>query len=268
MFEIRQWKKFLIPYEQAVEELKLKFKAIRNELRQTNEYSPIEFVTGRVKRVSSILEKAKKYEIPEDELEEKIEDIAGIRIMCQFADDIYTVIHLIREREGTDLTIVYEKDYIKNTKESGYRSYHIIIKYPLQTAFGYKEILAEIQIRTLAMNFWATIEHSLNYKYKENIPINIRERLKKSAEAAFQLDEEMCEIRHEIINAQKLFEAKSNTVSDIVNNIRVLKMMGRSEEANFFEEKFNEYWEQGNIMELNQLEESIKALLHRYRTVE
>lgn len=239
MHRIRHWKEILIPYEQAVEELKVKFKSIRNEFRDMNEYSPIEFVTGRVKKISSILEKAKRRNIPEDRIEDEIEDIAGIRIMCQFEDDIYKVVDLIRKRDGKDLKIVYEKDYIKNKKESGYRSYHIIIRYPVQTALGEKEILAELQIRTLAMNFWATIEHSLNYKYKKNIPENIRVRLRKSAEAAYSLDQEMCEIRDEIINAQKMFEEKSNNVSDIVNNIQLLNLIGYEKEAKDFQDKLD-----------------------------
>ena len=265
---MKPWKKILIPYGQAVEELKVKFKAIRNQLRETNEYSPIEFVTGRVKKVSSILEKAKKYGIPEDEIEDKIEDIAGIRIMCQFVDDIFTVIDLIKQRDGKDLKIVYVKDYIKDTKESGYRSYHIIIRYPIQTAFGHKDILAEIQIRTLAMNFWATIEHSLNYKYKENIPDRIRDRLKKSAEAAFRLDQEMWEIRSEVIHAQKLFEIKSNTVSSIVNDIQLLKMMGRLEKAEEFQKIFDYFWDKESILQLKELGERIKAEVHKYRELD
>ncbi|MEW9121828.1 MAG: GTP pyrophosphokinase family protein [Thermotaleaceae bacterium] len=263
--EIRQWNKILIPYEQAVEELKVKLKGIRNELREISEYSPIEFVTGRVKKVSSILEKAKKYNVPDDEIEEKIEDIAGIRIMCQFVDDIYRVIDLIRQRDGKDLRIVYEKDYLHNQKESGYRSYHMIIRYPVQTAFGEKEILAEIQIRTLAMNFWATIEHSLHYKYQENIPDKIRERLKKSAEAAHLLDEEMCEIRDEVINAQKLFELKSNAVSSIVNNIQLLNLIGKKTEAREFQERFEELWEKGSIEDLNELLNTIRYVVARYQ---
>lgn len=209
MKRIREWKSMLIPYEQAVEELKVKFKSIRNEYRELNDYSPIEFVTGRVKKISSILEKAKRRDIDEDQIEDLMEDIAGIRIMCQFKDDIYKVVELIRARDGKDLRIVYEKDYIENIKESGYRSYHMIIRYAVQTAFGEKDILAEIQIRTLAMNFWATIEHSLNYKYQTNIPENVRNQLRTTAEAASRLDEEMCEIRNEIINAQLMFEERS-----------------------------------------------------------
>ncbi|PAB60641.1 GTP pyrophosphokinase [Anaeromicrobium sediminis] len=258
---MRQWKNILIPYEQAIGELKVKFKAIRAEYRKRNEYSPIEFVTGRVKRVSSIIEKAKKYGIDEKNIEQEIEDIAGIRIMCQFEDDIYRVLELIKARDGKDLTIVYEKDYINNQKDSGYRSYHVIIRYPVQTAYGEKNILAEIQIRTLAMNFWATIEHSVNYKYKNDIPENIKLRLKKSAEAAHRLDEEMLKIRDEVINAQKLFELKSNTVSTIVSNIQLLRTLGRHDKAEYFQEKFDEYWLDTNLINLNKLNEDIKVAI-------
>ena len=111
---IREWKTFLIPYEQAVEELKVKFKSIRKEYRRKNEYSPIEFVTGRVKEISSILEKANKFSIPLDRIEYEMEDIAGIRVMCQFVDDIDKVVNLIRERR--DMQIVYEKDYVSKCK--------------------------------------------------------------------------------------------------------------------------------------------------------
>lgn len=265
MKQIREWKKMLIPYEQAVEELKVKFKSIRNEYRELNEYSPIEFVTGRVKKISSILEKAKRRDIPEHLIEEMMEDIAGLRIMCQFKDDIYRVVEIIRERDGKDLNVVYEKDYMENIKDSGYRSYHVIISYPVQTAFGEKEILAELQIRTLAMNFWATIEHSLNYKYKTNIPSIVKERLRSAAEAAARLDEEMCEIRNEIINAQLLFEEKSNLVADITNNIRVLHISGQEEDAIEFQNKFDEIWEEGTISELQDLLVKIKECMPRYK---
>ncbi|KAB3531628.1 GTP pyrophosphokinase family protein [Alkaliphilus pronyensis] len=264
----KDWKKILIPYENAVEELKVKFKSIRSELLSLGEYSPIEFVTGRVKKVSSILEKAKKYNVHEDEIEEKIEDIAGIRIMCQFVEDIYTVVDYIRERDGNDLEIFYEKDYINNFKDSGYRSYHVVIKYPIQTALGPKIILAEIQIRTLAMNFWATIEHSLKYKYKHNIPNHINDRLKKSADAAFQLDQEMSEIRHEIRQAQKMFEVKSNVVSVVLRNIQLLYSLGKTDEALEYQEQFNILWEKGDVRGLKKLGEKIGARVEKYEVLE
>ncbi len=198
-------------------------------------------------------------------IEEMMEDIAGLRIMCQFKDDIYRVVEIIRERDGKDLKVVYEKDYMENIKDSGYRSYHVIISYPVQTAFGEKEILAELQIRTLAMNFWATIEHSLNYKYKTNIPANVHDRLRRAAEAASQLDEEMCEIRNEIINAQLLFEEKSNLVADITNNIRVLHISGQEEEAIEFQNQFDAIWDEGSVDQLQDLLIKIKEQMPRYQ---
>lgn len=219
--ELNQWKTVLIPYQYAVEELKVKFKNIRKELIDNGEYSPIEFVTGRVKKISSIIDKAKRLDIDLSEVDDKIEDIAGIRIMCQFVEDIYTVVSYIRSRK--DMDVLYEKDYIKNDKSSGYRSYHVIIKYPIQTVSGVVDILAEIQIRTLSMNFWATIEHSLKYKYNHYIPSDIAQRLRKAADAAFNLDQEMSVIREEIMRAQVMFEMKSVTVKDIIYSIQELQ---------------------------------------------
>lgn len=141
------------------------------------------------------------------------------------------------------MTIVYEKDYITNKKPSGYRSFHIIIEYPVQTALGMKRILAEVQIRTLAMNFWATIEHSLNYKYKEQLPADVRARLSKAAEAAYLLDQEMSSIRGEIVESQKMFEDNSNLVNKVLSNIQELYFYHRVREAAQFQLRFNEIWE-------------------------
>jgi len=196
----RNWDEFLAPYKQAVDELKIKLRGIRSQCDLENEHSPIEFVTGRVKPVASILDKAFQKKVSEDKLETEIQDIAGLRIMCQFVDDIKQVVHLLRQR--TDFTILEERDYITNKKASGYRSYHVVIEYPVQTIHGEKKIMAEIQIRTLAMNFWATIEHSLNYKYNGQFPEVLKKRLESLAEAAFHMDEEMTRIKLEIQEAQ------------------------------------------------------------------
>lgn len=201
-----QWDRFLAPYKQAVDELKIKFKGMRQQFETDNSNSPIEFVTGRVKPLASIYDKTLEKGIPfepSDELAHQLQDIAGLRMMCQFVGDIETVVGLLRQRN--DLRIVEEKDYISHEKQSGYRSYHVIVEYPVQTIKGEKLILAEIQIRTLAMNFWASIEHSLNYKYKGVFPEEIKIRLQRAAEAAFQLDEEMSQIRDEIQDAQAYF---------------------------------------------------------------
>ncbi|MFD2215414.1 GTP pyrophosphokinase [Metabacillus endolithicus] len=206
--EGEQWKSFLAPYNQAVEELKVKLRGIRSQYELEHSHSPIEFVTGRVKPIASILDKAKRKNISLSNIEEGLQDIAGIRMMCQFVDDIRFVVNMLKSRN--DLEIIEERDYITSQKDSGYRSYHLVAKYPVQTISGEKKLLVEIQIRTLSMNFWATIEHSLNYKYSGNIPDNIKVRLKRAAEAAYSLDEEMSQIRGEIQEAQAVFSRKTD----------------------------------------------------------
>ncbi len=261
MMDGRDWGKFLLPYQQAVEELKVKLKSLRSELKARDEYAPIEFVTGRVKRISSILQKARKLSVPLDRIELGIEDIAGIRIMCQFVDDIYRVADLIRQRK--DLVLVYEKDYITNFKDSGYRSFHLIVEYPVQTSLGSKPVLAEIQIRTLGMNFWATIEHSLNYKYKDQLPEHVKERLRKAAEAATQLDLEMSSIRQEIVEAQQDFEESSIIVHKVLNAIQELYFFRRVREAAQFQLRFNELWEQDDVWGIKELSSEIQGALDR-----
>ncbi|MFK3587873.1 MULTISPECIES: GTP pyrophosphokinase [Lactobacillus] len=203
MSVIKDWDTFLWPYNQAVKELKVKFRALRQGFLTKGEHSPIEFVVGRVKTVDSIKEKMKRRVISPDVIESDMQDIAGIRIMCQFVDDIYRVVDLIHQRD--DMEVIEERDYIQNAKPSGYRSYHMVVAYTVYMPEGSKRLLAEIQIRTLAMNFWATVEHTLNYKYQGVYPEDISERLKRTAEAAYQLDEEMSSIRNEVKEAQKLF---------------------------------------------------------------
>lgn len=206
---LEHWDHFLAPYKQAVEELKVKLRGMRGEFELNTTHSPIEFVTGRVKPIASILDKANQKGIPLDKLETEMQDIAGLRMMCQFVDDIKRVVELLRTRN--DFEIVEERNYISHKKASGYRSYHVVIRYPVQTISGEKKILVEIQIRTLAMNFWATIEHSLNYKYKGQFPKDIQIRLQRASEAAFRLDEEMSLIRGEIQEAQAFFTLKKET---------------------------------------------------------
>lgn len=200
---MKDWDLFLWPYQQAVSELKVKFRSLRQSFLNKGEHSPIEFVVGRVKTVDSIKEKMTRRVIAPEVIENDMQDIAGIRIMCQFVDDIYRVVDLIHERQ--DMHVVEERDYIQNAKPSGYRSYHMVIEYSVFLPDGPKKIIAEIQIRTLAMNFWATVEHTLNYKYQGKYPEDISKRLKTTAEAAYKLDEEMSSIKDEVQEAQRIF---------------------------------------------------------------
>ena len=196
----KEWDLFLMPYHQAVQELIVKFENVLLEYRSSGKYSPIEQVQGRVKSVESIQEKMQKNNIDIHDLEDRMSDIAGIRIICQFVEDIDTVVDMIRERK--DMEITEETNYVSHKKESGYRSYHIIINYPVFTVRGTKVVRCEIQIRTLGMNFWSTIEHSLSYKYKGKLPSDVKVRLQNASEAAFEMDKEMSAIRSEIVDAQ------------------------------------------------------------------
>ena len=256
-----KWDEILAPYQHAVEELKVKFKNIRKEFLTKGEYSPIEFVTGRTKKISSIISKANRLDT--NDIEGEIEDIAGIRIMCQFVEDIYTIVELIKNR--TDMTVINEKDYITNFKESGYRSYHVIINYPINSIAGYKEIICEIQIRTLAMNFWATIEHSLKYKYEHYIPEDVAKRLRRAADAAFLLDQEMSEIREEIMKAQVMYQSKSLTIREVLSEIQELYDLGEISRAINYQRRLDRIDSQKDIKEIVALKEEIEVILQNYK---
>lgn len=199
--ELQLWREMLTPYELAVDELVLKFRHIIREYRNVGRYSPIEQVDGRVKSISSILDKMQRKKINVNDVEKELEDIAGIRLICQFVEDIDRVLEIIESR--SDMEIKSHKDYISHSKDSGYRSYHVIIYYEVNTIYGKKRIQAEIQIRTLAMNFWATVEHSLQYKYKGDIPQHVTDKLLVASDAIDVLDHEMSTVRDEIMDVEK-----------------------------------------------------------------
>ena len=205
--KLMYWLSFYEPYELALQELKINLRGIRQQYKTKGLHSPIEFVDGRIKTISSILDKLDRMGLSIQEID-KVYDIAGIRINCQFVEDIYMVVELLKKRQ--DLEIVETRDYILHQRASGYRSYHIHAYYHLETIDGMKKVMIEFQIRTLAMNFWASIEHSLNYKYEGQIPEGIKDRLKQAAEAAAWLDGQMSEIRDEIAEAQKTFEKRQS----------------------------------------------------------
>lgn len=262
--ETRMWSELLEPYKLAVDELLVKVRHIKDQYNSRGEYSPIESVIGRVKRISSILEKAQKKGIDLDDVEEKIEDIAGLRIICQFTDDIYTVRDLIKNR--SDCKVIEEKDYISHAKKSGYRSYHVIIEYSVETEFGAKTVKVEIQIRTLAMDFWATIEHSLQYKYKGKLPSNVSQRLTSSANAIIQLDEEMSAIRDEIVDAQNSFKIKARIVSEILNNIQNLYKVGNNREVAKIQDEFYQIYEEGDLDTLERFDKELDHIVEGYHT--
>ena len=242
------WREILDPYELAVKELITKFEHLIKEHHDKGFYSSIEQVEGRVKTIASILDKCQKKGVSIDDVTEKIEDIAGVRIICQFVEDIDRVVELLRQRN--DIQIKQEKDYVREPKDSGYRSYHMIVSYCAETLAGKKEIHAEIQIRTLAMNFWATIEHSLQYKYKGNVPADLAGRLTEAANSVLKLDEEMSLVRSEVMDAQKSMLHQSNLVADILNNIENLYYYANRRETGKILEEFYRVYEEKNPQKL------------------
>lgn len=259
---IIEWDTILLPYEQATNELVLKFQDIRKYYIRTGKPSPIEAVEGRVKSIRSILDKLDKKNIPDKDLETKIEDIAGVRVLCKFVEDIDKVVNIVRERNNFDLKINEERDYISNIKKSGYRSYHILISYPLAMGSEKREVRAEIQIRTITMNFWAGIEHSLRYKYRNVMPEDLQKRLTKAAEAAYQLDKEMGAIREELLEAGRAEERKDNLVFEISMGIKKIYQFGEVEIASKFNKAFMDlYCNKASLKELEYLHEQIRIVI-------
>ena len=261
--DILLWHEILEPYELAVKELQVKFRHLIKEHHGKGLYSPIESVSGRVKSVSSILEKMQRKGIAPEEMEEQVEDIAGIRIICQFVEDIEKVADLIQKR--SDIEIKSEKDYIRHMKDSGYRSYHLIVYYTVETMNGPKRIQVEIQIRTMAMDFWATIEHSLQYKYKANIPDHIRERLSAAAKAIIVLDNEMSSVRSEIMDAQNSFNIKANIVSEIIVNIQNLYKVGNPREIQKIQDEFYSIYKKDDMELLENFAKQLDIIAEGYK---
>ena len=261
--EIQLWRSILCPYELAVRELIVKFEHIISEHRENDLYSPIEKVSGRVKSVSSILEKMQRKHIPMERMEEEVEDIAGIRIICQFEEDIETVASLIQNR--SDMTIKSEKNYLKHVKQSGYRSLHLIIYYTVETLNGPRKLQAEIQIRTMAMDFWATIEHSLQYKYKGDMPPHVAERLTNAADAIILLDQEMSSVRDEIMDAQNSSQMQSNLVKDILNNIENLYRVSSEREITKIQTEFLRVFHTKDLKQLERFHRQLDIIAEGYR---
>ena len=250
--EIQLWREILNPYELAVKEVTTKFNHLIKEHKDKGIYCPIERVEGRVKTIASILDKCQKKKI-----------LAGIRIICQFVEDIDRVVEIIRNRN--DMDVKQERDYIRQMKTSGYRSYHMIIFYEVDTLEGPRRLQMEVQIRTMAMNFWATVEHSLQYKYKRNIPEHIRERLLNAADAIIVLDNEMSNVRSEIMDAQISFQIQANIVADILNNIQNLYNVANKREIVKIQDEFYRIYAMNDIEKLERFDKQLDLIAEGYR---
>jgi len=190
----------LMNYKCAVMEVETKFNILNNRLSIQEEHNPIESIKSRVKSLDSIIRKLEKRQLPLtlESAEENLRDIAGVRVVCSFVDDIYRVAENFLAQE--DVTLIQRKDYIQNPKPSGYRSLHLVIKTPIYTEDGKKDMFVEVQMRTIAMDFWSSLEHKLRYKKNLNPQIagQLAKELEACAEESAKLDEKMLHIRDRI----------------------------------------------------------------------
>ena len=189
--QVDQWKSTMFLYSSALKSINTKIEILNNEFIQLYNYNPIEHVTSRLKTPQSIVKKLKSKgrEVDIENMVEHVNDIAGIRIICSFMSDIYPIADMIAKQ--ADITVLYVKDYIKNPKANGYKSYHMVVPIPVYLSDGKIETKVEIQIRTIAMDFWASLEHKIAYKFEGHAPDYIDAELKDCADMVHMLDAKM-----------------------------------------------------------------------------
>ena len=194
---VDSWNTIIFLYRSALKEVSTKVEILNDEFQQVHQYNPIEYIKSRIKSPESIVKKLKRYgyESSIDNMVDYINDIAGIRIVCSFTSDIYKLAEMIGKQN--DLTVVSVKDYIKHPKESGYKSYHMLVTVPIFLSDRVVDTKVEIQIRTMAMDFWASLEHRIYYKKGQNNE-TLRNELRQCAEVSAALDLRMQSIRKEL----------------------------------------------------------------------
>lgn len=193
-----EFTRFRMYYQFGIEEVLTKVNILRQEFEQVHDYSPIEHVRSRLKSVESLLEKVVRTgcEPTVPAIRDRVRDIAGIRITCGFVSDVYWIADMLRQQP--DLTVLEVKDYIAHPKANGYRSLHLIVQVPVFLSEHTEHVPVELQIRTLAMDFWAGVEHTLSYKYDERLPTHLALELDDAARLAADLDERMERLREEV----------------------------------------------------------------------
>ena len=196
--ELDRWKEVTLIYNSALKEIGTKLEILNDEFQDVHKYNPIEHIKARMKTSESIVKKLKSrgYESTIENMVEHVNDIAGIRVICSFTSDIYRIADMLAAQD--DLRILATKDYIKAPKASGYKSYHMLVTVPVFLSNRVVEVKVEIQIRTVAMDFWASLEHKIYYKFEGNAPEHIQQSLVNCAKIVEQLDAEMLSLNNEV----------------------------------------------------------------------
>ncbi len=206
--DIDSWKEVTLIYNSALKQISTKLEILNDEFQHVHRYNPIEHIKSRIKTPESIVKKLKKhgYESTIDNMIRYVNDIAGIRVICSFASDIYQIAEMISNQ--SDIKVLSVKDYIVNPKASGYKSYHMLVSVPVYLSDRIENTKVEIQIRTVAMDFWASLEHKIHYKFEGNAPEHIKDELVECAQMVSELDARMMALNEEIqhIEQQRLEE--------------------------------------------------------------
>lgn len=196
--DVNDWETVMFVYKSALKQINTKIDILNDEFQKRHKYNPIEHVKSRIKTPESIVKKLKRhgYESTTENMVKYVNDIAGIRITCSFTSDIYLIADMLANQ--SDLTVLSIKDYMKNPKKSGYRSYHMRVTIPVYLSDAVVDAKVEIQIRTVAQDFWATLEHKMHYKFEGDGPDYIVQELQTCARYVAELDARMQELNNEI----------------------------------------------------------------------
>lgn len=212
--------RYMMYYKFGMEEISTKISILQQEFQYIHSYNPIEYVKSRLKSPQSIINKLHRrgYEISIDSIRQNVLDIAGIRIICSFTSDIYRVAGMLMQQK--DIEVVEYKDYIEKPKPNGYQSLHMILKVPVFMSDRIEQAYVEVQIRTIAMDFWASLEHKIYYKYDKEIPENLQKDLKDAADQISHLDNKMEQIHKDMQKLRYENEAKDKAKEKLKEKVK------------------------------------------------
>ena len=211
--EVDTWQTLMFLYNAALKEVNTKIEILNDEFLHIHNYNPIEHVKSRIKSPESIVKKLRRHghEVTIESMQQHLNDIAGIRIICSFTSDIYQIAQMISNQ--SDVKVLTVKDYIASPKPNGYKSYHLVVLIPIFLSDGRVDTKVEIQIRTIAMDFWASLEHKIYYKFEGNAPEQIRADLKDCADIVEMLDERMLNLNEMIQSYRGKAESRTYRIS-------------------------------------------------------
>lgn len=223
--DVDSWNTVIFLYNSALKEVGTKLEILNDEFQHVHQYNPIEYIKRRIKTPESIVKKLKRnnYEVSIDNMVNYVNDIAGIRIVCSFTSDIYRLAEMIGKQN--DLTVVSVKDYIKHPKISGYKSFHMLVTVPIFLSDRIVDTKVEIQIRTIAMDFWASLEHKIYYKFEGNAPEYISRDLRECSEIVSMLDAKMLQLNEAIVEAKE----QQEEAEELADQQKLLKSVSEKE---------------------------------------